>query len=119
MVGPPDVDQEIVAATELVLMIRDIGSEVRKLSILLAHHPILIVCESSRPEPLRPVLLKQIALGFQGLESALYGLIFEQQGFTAPAVKVQPEQCQIRLNRLEHFAISTGCAHLLQVIRQK
>ena len=119
MIGPPDVDQQIVAATELVLMIGDIGSEVRKLSILLAHHPILVVCEGSRPEPLRPVLLKQIALGFQHIESALHGLIFEQQGFTGPGVKVQAEQCQIRLNRLEHFAIGPGCAHILQVIRQK
>src|SRR2546426_2922047 len=45
MIGSPNIDQQVIAARQLVAMIGDIGCQIGKLSVLLPYNTILIVAE--------------------------------------------------------------------------
>ncbi len=55
----PDVDQEIVATSKFVAMIRDVGGQIRVFAVLLLDHPIFLIAKHRGPKPERTVLLQQ------------------------------------------------------------
>ena len=54
-------------------MVRHVGEEVRELAVLLDEDAILLVTESGRFKPSRPIFLKDIALRVHRLEGAIDG----------------------------------------------
>ena len=69
MIGPPNIDQQVIAARQLVAMIGDIGCEVGVLAVLFPDHTVLVVAERRRPEPEGTVLLEEIPMLSQPIES--------------------------------------------------
>ena len=53
VIGAPNVDHQVEAAVELVLVVGDVGSEVGVLAAGALKHTILVVIELGRPQPER------------------------------------------------------------------
>jgi hypothetical protein len=61
VVDPPDVDEVIEAAAELLGDVADVRGEVGRLAVGPDHDPVLVVAEVGGAEPQRAVLLVEVA----------------------------------------------------------
>ncbi len=66
MVGAPQVDDAVESAVELVLVVRDVGREVRVVAVGLLQHAVLVIVEIRRPEPRGSVEFVDVAGFSQG-----------------------------------------------------
>ena len=65
VVGAPDVDQQLIAAGELVAVVGDVRQQVGGLAVGLDEHAVLVVTEVGGAQPHRTVLLEDHTLGPQ------------------------------------------------------
>src|SRR5215211_3842642 len=91
MVGPPDVDQSVKSARELLLEIADVRVEVGARAVRLAQHSVLLVSEGGRAEPQCSVRLVRRAGGGEPLERAIDPAIAVELTFRPPYVKVDAQ----------------------------
>ena len=73
VIRAPDVDEQIVSAPQLILVVGDIGSQVGVLAVLFLHDTILLVTERRGSEPPGTFLLKQEMFRFQFIQYPLDG----------------------------------------------
>jgi len=71
VVGAEHVDHAVVAALELLLVVGDVGGEVRRLAGRPHEHAVLVVAERRRPQPERAVRAVQVPLLLQAGERAV------------------------------------------------
>ena len=91
MVRPPDVDDEVRAALELVQMIGNVGRKIGVLAILASYHAILLVAESRGTEPCRPVLFVKMAVLVEALQRALDQPRIVERALREPVIESNAE----------------------------
>ena len=106
----PNVDQVGKASLDLVVVVRHVGEEVRELAVLLDEDAILLVTESGRFKPSRPIFLKDIALRVHRLEGAIDGglpvLVGNvERALGEPGIERGTETGEHSLVMLEHLDI--------------
>ena len=74
VIGAPDIDQQIIAALQLVPVIRDVGGEVGVFPVLFLDDAVFLVPKCRGPKPPGAVLFKHQPAGFQFIQHALDGL---------------------------------------------
>ncbi len=107
VVGAPDVDDAVEAAVELVLVVGDVGGEVRVVAVGLDEHAVLVVTEVGRAEPHRALVLVDVAgLAQRGDRANDRGLtagaLLVQRALREPHVEVHAHAVQHVLEVLEH-----------------
>src|SRR5688572_334138 len=100
MVGPPDIDQVIEAAAELLGHVADVGREIRRSPVGAVDDAILVVAEGGRTEPQRAVVLEDMAVLTEALDGALDPTLLVQSTFAGPHVEVDAEPFETGLDPL-------------------
>ncbi len=88
VIRTPDVDQQVVAAGELVAVIGDVGQQVRGLAVGLDEHAVLVVAEVGGAQPDRTVGVVHLAAGAQVVERRLDGVAVDQRLLAEPDVEL-------------------------------
>ena len=71
MIGPPDIDDALETAFELLLMVGDVGSEIRRLAVGADDDPVLLVTQFGCAKPRRTVLDIEMPVSLKASDSAL------------------------------------------------
>src|SRR5688500_8231215 len=100
MIGPPDVDEVVEAAAELLGDVADVGGEVCRPTVGADDDAVLVIAERGRPEPQRAVLLIHVAAGPQPLDRPLHPALGVERTLALPDVEADPEPLEARLDPL-------------------
>ena len=96
VVRAPDVDQQFVAALQLVEVIGDVGGEVGLLAVGAHHHAVFVVAEFGGLEPLGAVLGVHAAADLRSSASACVdGAALVELALRIPAVEAHAELFEI------------------------
>ncbi len=102
VIGTPKVDQFFVPAANLVLVVRDVGTEIGFFSGLLDDHPVLVVVKRRRLQPHRPFFLVDEVLLPEPFDRLVHRAVAVQALLAEPAVVFHPEILQVLFNSLQH-----------------
>ena len=91
MVRAPDVDDQVEAALELVVVVGDVRREIGGVAVALAQHAVLVVAQLGGPEPERAVSFKAHARGGQVGEGLVHLAVRHQGFFREPDVVAHAE----------------------------
>jgi hypothetical protein len=115
VIRAPDVDEEIISAPQLILVVGDIGSQIGVLAVLFPHDTILLVTECRGSEPPGTFLLKQEMLRFQFIQNPLDGPRVHERGLAEPRLELDAEGFQILANQAQQFLIGERSTALLDL----
>ena len=103
-------------ALPLVQVVRQVAGEVRGLAVAADHHPVAVVAELGRAQPLRAVLLEHPALLAQPLDRALDRARGVHVVLVEVHVEVDAEVVQLALDLAEHQVDALAPEDLLRVV---
>ena len=95
MVGPPDVDDLVEAAFELVQMVGNVGGEISVEAVLALDDAVLLVAERRRAEPAGAVLDIEMAFLRQQVDAAGNEASVVERLFGEPDVEMDAELFEI------------------------
>ena len=92
MVGPEDVDEPVVAAGQLLRVVRDVRREVRRVAAGTLEDAVLVVARVGRAQPQRALGPVEVAVGLELLVGDLdrVGLALVQRVLREPVVERDP-----------------------------
>ena len=112
VIGAPDVDEVIVAPGELVLVIGDVGREVRGPFIAADQYPILVVPVGSGAQPHRVVQAVGVSALEHPVDGALHMPFSMQRGLAEPAIERHPETFELRAHLVQYELIAAHSQRL-------
>ena len=125
MVCAPNVDHSVVAALELVQVVRDVGGEIGECAVFPADHAVLLVAEGRGAKPEGAVFFEQVATGLEHFHRALDVAAVVQRLLREPAVVHHAEGAEVVALVGEHgvqrepvYFAPVGGEHRLGVVDQ-
>ncbi len=124
VIGAQDVEQVLEAALALVEVVGDVGGEIGPRAVLPHDHPVLLVAEIGRAEPLGAVLLVDHVVLPQQVERMVDRAAVGQAAFGEPAVVANAEFRKVvadvgedvREAEIEHARPAIGPQHLARAV---
>ena len=122
VISAPNVDQEIVAALLLIVVIGNVAHEISKLTVLLDEHAVLLIAEFARLEIRCTILLVNVAALLHGIEGMLHLrlAIFtrnEERMLGEIGIELRAEKLERIAHGLHHGCIATLTERLPAFIR--
>ena len=105
VVGTEHIDQEIIATPQLVMMVGDIGGQVRILTILFLDNTVLFIAVQGRPKPPCTLLVEQELPGFQFIQSLFNGFGFQKGRFAEPGLDLDAERPKVLTDKSQQYFI--------------
>ncbi len=106
VVGAPDVDEELVAAGELVAVVGEVGQQVGRLAVGLHEDAVLVVAVVGAAQPDRAVGVEGGAVRAQVGERRLDGPGLDQAPLGEPRVELDPDAAEAGGQILLHARVA-------------
>ncbi len=100
MVGPPDVDEPVEAALELVLVVSDVAGQIARPAVLADEHLVLLVAQVGRAKPERAIGFVAPARLIEGLKGVAHLVLFVERALHEPGIELHAKG--------EHVALVAG-----------
>ena len=113
VVGAPDVDEPVIAALELVVVVGDVRGEIGQAAVGLAQHAVLVVAQGLGGEPEGTVLVEGVPGFGQGVEGGLDGAALHQGLFREPVLVFHAEVGQVGLDAVQDLVHGAFVAAVL------
>src|SRR5690606_13408861 len=122
VVGALYVDRPVEAPFPLGQVVRDVGQEIRRLSIALHHHAVLVVAEPGGGQPERTIALVRQAGRSQIVDGLLDSTIRIQRGLEVEVVEPDAEVLEIAIllrAQLAHSEDAHGLERLVRLVAKE